>query len=48
MLECVGLNVKLQVSSINAGPSQEVFSFCMGGTSGNLVEGKEENQRDYK
>ncbi|KAG5044072.1 hypothetical protein JHK87_007987 [Glycine soja] len=26
-----------QVSSINAGPSQEVFSFCMGGTSGNLV-----------
>ena len=24
-------------SSVNAGPSQEVFSFCMGGTSGNLV-----------
>ncbi|XP_014495315.1 WD repeat-containing protein 89 homolog [Vigna radiata var. radiata] len=26
-----------QVSCINAGSSQEVFSFCLGGTSGNLV-----------
>jgi len=28
---------KLQVSIINAGPSQEIFSFSIGGPSGNLV-----------
>lgn len=33
----VDLNLKLQVSSINAGPSQEVFSISFGGPGGNLI-----------